>query len=172
MPPAPGQPSVFEPSIVTGIKKSGNCRKVPDFKGFWAVFTKMCLYPFASWDFNLTVNAVVYHALKFRTIIDAGSAGKIHINISHTPLRQTVNLMRQRRNLHSHTVELRRQAGADASVNAHRFVPHIILANCIFSIRCTFFSGMWTSAGRHIKNDCDVVFSLIDFSPCSNSIIH
>ena len=38
---------------------------------------------------------------------------------------ETINLMRQRRNLHSHTVELRRQAGTDASVNAHRFIPHI-----------------------------------------------
>ena len=83
---------------------------------------------------------------------------------------ETINLMRQRRNLHSHTVELRRQAGTDASVNAHRFVPHI--GKLFFSIRCTFFSGMWTSAGRHIKNDRDTAFSLIDFSPCSNSIIH
>ena len=38
---------------------------------------------------------------------------------------ETINLMRQRRNLHSHTVELRRQAGTDASVNAYCFVPHI-----------------------------------------------
>ena len=38
----------FEPSIVTGIKKSGSCRKVPDFEGFQGVFTKMCLYYFTS----------------------------------------------------------------------------------------------------------------------------
>ena len=38
---------------------------------------------------------------------------------------ETINLLRQRRNLHSHTVELRRQAGTDASVNAYCFIPHI-----------------------------------------------
>ena len=38
---------------------------------------------------------------------------------------ETINLMRQRRNLHSHTVQLGRQAGADASVNSHCFVSHI-----------------------------------------------
>ena len=57
--------------------------------------------------------------------IHAGSTGKIHINISQTPIWQTINLMCQRRNLHSHTVQLGRQAGADAGVNAYRFVPHI-----------------------------------------------
>ena len=86
--------------------------------------TSKAAYTLCQDQFNLTVNAVIDHTLKFRTVIHADSTGKIHINISQTPIRQTVNLMRQRRNLHSHTVELRRQAGADASVNAHRFVPH------------------------------------------------